>query len=126
MEQFDNEQILQKLEQLMEAHKFTRYKLAKQSGIKMSTITTIFNKRSTVSLVNLCKMCGAFGLPLSEFFASLEGRTEGNANGVFPREWWRSLSEEEQKKVSAVMFSVAELYRKNDDNEKDNEKGSCR
>lgn len=122
MDQFDNEQILQKLEQLMEAHRFTRYRLAKLSGIKMSTITTIFNKRSTVSLVNLCKMCGAFGLPLSEFFASLEGRADGNVDCVFPMEWWRSLSAEEQKKVASVMFLVAELYRRDDEDEK----GSCR
>ena len=72
----DNESVLKKIEELMRQRGYTKYKLAKLSGISKSTITTIFNKRSTVSLYNLSRICCAFNLTLSEFFAMMEGKSD--------------------------------------------------
>lgn len=108
----ENERILEKIEELMAQHEYTKYKLAKLSGIKKSTITTIFTKRSTVSVYNLSKMCKAFDLTLSEFFAMLEGEPRTDKIQNFPVEWWRSLQPETRRKVSAMMFTMAELVEK--------------
>ena len=80
----DNESVLKKIEELMLQRGYTRYMLAKVSGISKSTITTIFNRRSTMSLYNLSKVCRAFDLTLSEFFSMLEGKTENGLLQDFP------------------------------------------
>lgn len=104
----DNERVLEKIEELMKQHKFSKYRLAKESGIKKSTVTTIFNKRSTVSLYNLSKMCKAFDLTLSEFFAMLEEpKTETGQD--FPLNWWHSLPPDKRRQVATIMYAVAEL-----------------
>ncbi len=108
----ENERILEKIEELMAEHEFTKYRLAKLSGIKKSTITTIFTKRSTVSVYNLSKMCKAFDLTLSEFFAMLEGEPRTDRIQNFPVEWWNSLQPDTRRKVSAMMFTMAELVEK--------------
>lgn len=105
----DNESVLEKIEELMSQHGYTRYKLAKLSGISKSTITTIFNKRSTMSLYNLSKICKAFDLTLSEFFAMLEGNPEAGIIQDFPLEWWASLPPEKRRQVTTIMRVVAEL-----------------
>ena len=105
----DNESELKKIEELMRQRGYTRYKLAKLSGVSKSTITTIFNKRSTISLYNLSKICRAFNLTLSEFFAMLEGKPEAGIIQEFPLEWWSSLPPEKRRQVSAVMYVMAEL-----------------
>ena len=109
----DNERVLEKIEELMAMHGYTRYKLARLSGISKSTITTIFNKRSTVSLNNLYLICGAFNLTLSEFFAMLEDHKEHERIVAdFPTEWWNNLDPDMRRKVSVMMFTMAELLEK--------------
>ena len=105
----ENERILEKLEELMARYEWSKYKLAKLSGISKSTVTTIFTKRSTVSVYNLSLMCRAFNLTLSEFFAMLEGKPEAGIIQEFPLEWWSSLPPEKRRQVSAVMYVMAEL-----------------
>lgn len=112
MNLMDNEVVLEKLEQLMAARNISRYRLAKLSGIKLSTVTTIFNKRSTVSILNLSKMCSAFDLTLSEFFASIEGDPDSSVMCDFPMDWWRSLTDDERRKVSSMMFTIAGLCKR--------------
>lgn len=109
----DNERVLEKIEELMEIHGYTKYKLAQMSGISKSTITTIFNKRSTMSLGNLALICSALDLTLSEFFAMLEkGETGRNVIVDFPVEWWNGLNPEVRRKVSTMMFIMAKLVEK--------------
>ena len=105
----DNESVLKKIEELMRQRGYTKYKLAKLSGISKSTVTTIFNKRSTVSLYNLSQICRAFGLTLSEFLAMLEGKSEEKMIQDFPLEWWSSLPPEKRRQVTTIMRTIAEL-----------------
>lgn len=46
----ENERLLAKIEELMKQRGYSRYRLSQLSGIKQSTLTTMFNKRSTVSI----------------------------------------------------------------------------
>ena len=110
----ENERILEKIEELMAQYGYSKYKLAKLSGIKKSTITTIFTKRSTVSVYNLSLMCKDFNLTLSEFFAMLEGEPRLDAVQDFPLEWWNSLMPEIRRKVATLMFVLAGLMEKED------------
>ena len=108
----ENERILEKLEELMARYEWSKYKLAKLSGISKSTVTTIFTKRSTVSVYNLSLMCRAFNLTLSEFFFFFEGEPRKDMIEDFPVEWWSSLDPETRRKVSTMMFTMASLIEK--------------
>lgn len=105
----DNERVLEKIEELMEQRGYTKYKLAQLSGIQKSTITTMFKKRSTVSIQNLSLMCRAFNLTLTDFFAMLEEIPKTGSLRDFPAEWWESLTPEKRRQVTEIIKKIAEL-----------------
>ena len=64
--------IIDKIYQLMEVRGWTAYMLAEQSGVDPSTIGHMFAKRHAPKIATLEKICKAFGITLSEFFADGE------------------------------------------------------
>ena len=103
----DNERILRKIEELMELRGMTRYRLSKMSGIKQSTLTTMLNKRSVISISSLDKICRAFGLQLSEFFAMIEENREQDGLTDFPVAEWEPLPSEHKQ----VLVGIMQLFR---------------
>ena len=57
------------IRQNREARGWTEYQLAERSGLPQSTISSWYKKGMTPSFSSLEKICGAFGLTLSQFFA---------------------------------------------------------
>ena len=55
-----------------EARGWTEYQLAERSGLPQSTISSWYQKGMTPSFSSLEKICDAFGLTLSQFFADGE------------------------------------------------------
>ena len=53
-----------------EARGWTEYQLAERSGLPQSTISSWYQKGMTPSFSSLEKICDAFGLTLSQFFAA--------------------------------------------------------
>lgn len=108
----DNEQILDLIEELMKQREMTRYKLAKMSGIKHSTLTTMLNKRSIVSITNLNKICRAFDMKLSEFVSLLEDNTETRRINDFPVSEWEPLTPEYKHLIVYMMRGMNGILRK--------------
>ena len=48
---------------------WSEYDLAKHSGLTQSTISTWYRKNQTPTIQSLEKICNAFGITLSHFFA---------------------------------------------------------
>lgn len=88
----DNELILKKIEHLMRLWGYSKYQLAKASGISQSTLTTIFTKRSAISLDKLEKISSAFHISLSDFIKLMEEYPEPQDNGEFPVLVWEQLA----------------------------------
>ena len=61
--------ILSMIRQKREARGWTEYQLAERSGLPQSTISSWYKKGMTPSFSSLEKICDAFGLTLSQFFA---------------------------------------------------------
>ena len=80
----ENERLLAKIEELMKQRGYSRYRLSQLSGIKQSTLTTMFNKRSTVSIDTLTKISKAFGMKCSEFLSLVEDTPEEHTAKDFP------------------------------------------
>ncbi len=53
--------------------KWSLYDLATHAGMKSITISTWYNNSATPSIPSLVKICDAFQITLSEFFAKAEG-----------------------------------------------------
>lgn len=62
--------VLKRIEELLEFNHWSVYKLAKESGLSYSSLNNIFNRRTCPSIVTLEKICSGFGISLSEFFNS--------------------------------------------------------
>lgn len=49
---------------------WTEYQLAEQSGLTQSTISSWYRKNMLPNIASLEKICNAFGITLSQFFAT--------------------------------------------------------
>ena len=59
---------LTRLKQLMKQKKMSTYKLAQESGLPLSTITSLFRKGNCPTIPTLEGLCAGLGISLSEFF----------------------------------------------------------
>lgn len=81
---------------------WTEYQLAERSGLPQSTISSWYRKNMMPTIPSLEKICGAFGITLSQLFA--EGDVPVALTDVQKKllERWTRLNEEQQ----AVIFSL--------------------
>lgn len=60
-----------RIEELMQQHKITQYKLSQLSGVSQSTISDIrLKKNKSVNMTIIHELADGLGLGLDEFFAS--------------------------------------------------------
>lgn len=55
--------------ELMSQRNWTAYKLAKQADLSETTISNMFKREQMPTLYTLGRICDAFGITLSQFFA---------------------------------------------------------
>ena len=58
-----------RLQQLLDERGWTRYRLAKESGLSESTIANIFKRGNVPSFATLEVICDGFKITLAKFFA---------------------------------------------------------
>lgn len=61
--------VLDRILQLRLERNWTEYRLAEESGIAQTTISSWFSKNITPTIPSLTNICRAFNISLSEFFA---------------------------------------------------------
>ena len=61
---------LERIQQLLKAQGWTKYRLAKESGLAQSTIINIFNHNTVPSIITLEAICKAFNITIAQFFAT--------------------------------------------------------
>ena len=94
--------ILERLNALLKARGWTRYRLSKESGLTESTLANIFQRNAMPSLDTLECICAGFGITLSQFFADGELiELTPDLKEVFDN--WRTLTPE-QKNATLVMM----------------------
>lgn len=64
--------IIERIEELCEQKKLSRYRLSQKSGISQSSISTLMNRKSMPTIQTLEKICGGIGITLAQFFAKDE------------------------------------------------------
>lgn len=62
------DQVIERINFLLEFNHWSVYKLAKESSIPYSNLNNIFNRNTCPTIPTLQKICNGFNISLSEFF----------------------------------------------------------
>jgi transcriptional regulator with XRE-family HTH domain len=85
------------------ARGWTEYQLAEQAGLPQSTVSSWYRKKLTPSVTSLEKVCGAFGITMSQLFAEEAGTvtlTEGQRQLL---ERWNKLNDGQKEALLHLM-----------------------
>lgn len=101
--------IIDRIEELCAAHKMSRYALSQKSGISQASISTLLNRKSVPTVHTLEKICSAFGITLSQFFA-VDGKIlDLTKEQKEVLEIWGMLSEHDKERVMAYMKGILRI-----------------
>lgn len=86
------------------------YDLAAHSEMKLTTISTWYNENAIPSIPSLVKICDAFQITLSEFFAKVEG-SESTPVVLTPQQMqiidrWSVLRPDQQEAVLSLLNTI--------------------
>lgn len=105
MPEFD---VVKRIRDICGEYSWTYYRLAKESGITYSTLNAMMKKGTIPSVPTLEKICGGFGISLSQFFSeddTVAALTEGEKQYLMN---WNDLTEE--NKACADKFVLFLLH----------------
>lgn len=102
---------LERLQQILDARGWTRYRLARECGLDSSTIANIYKRHAMPSIPTLEIICKGFGITMSQFFA------EDDMVEVTPElkelfEYWITLTPDQKE---ATLTMVRAFQRTNKD-----------
>ncbi len=96
--------ILNTIIKYREERGWTEYQLAERSGLPQSTISSWYRKNMIPTVPSLEKICTAFGITLSQLFATGDNIVSLTESQRKLLESWSRLTEEQQ----AVIFALIE------------------
>ncbi len=88
--------VIDRIKELCCEYSWSYYRLAKESGIAYSTLSTMFRKTGTPSVETIEKICNAFGIPLSQFFLEIEEQCPSDRRRAAYLRCWEKLTPENQ------------------------------
>lgn len=94
-----------RLQKLLDARNWSKYKLAKNSNLSESTIANIYKRNNVPSIPTLEAICKGFGITLSQFFADWEMvELTPELKELF--DGWLSLTIEQKTAVLQIIKSM--------------------
>ncbi|MDE6764511.1 MAG: helix-turn-helix domain-containing protein [Oscillospiraceae bacterium] len=98
--------ILERILQLREERGWTEYRLSEESGIAQSTISSWFRKNVNPSKVSLEKICKAFNITMSQFFAFNNDPVDLTDKQRQVLENWNKLNSKQQDIILELLMSM--------------------
>lgn len=97
--------IIDRLKDLQQRHGWSDYKIVKEAGLSPNTVSNIYRRGNTPSMVTLEALCKAFGITMAQFFA------EGEMIEITPElrmlfDKWSTLTEEQK----AALWQILKTY----------------
>ena len=107
LNQNPDEFVLKQIKNLCNERNWSLYRLSMESSIPYSTLNNLFRRGNVPSINTLCKICDAFHMSLSEFFA---GNNEA-LSSLNPEQQnligcWNLLSEEDKALVKTYIAGL--------------------
>lgn len=84
--------VVGRIRELNKRRNWSDYRLAKEAGIPQSTLSNLLHRGNIPSLYTLERICQAFGISLSEFFAS-------------PCFDYKALEEDEESRQLVILYN---------------------
>jgi transcriptional regulator with XRE-family HTH domain len=98
--------IIDRIEQLCESKKMSRYRLAQKSGISQSSISTLLNRKSVPTIQTLEKICDGFGITLAQFFIEDDKKIDLTSEQQKVLKTWDGLTDSEKELVQAYVQGI--------------------
>lgn len=95
--------VLKRITELRDARNWTEYRLSTEAEMSQSTISTWYKKNMIPSLASLEKICKAFHITLSQFFAEGEEGFPLTQEQKELLEHWSSLDDQRKKALLTLM-----------------------
>lgn len=89
--------VIERINELCAVRAWTYYRLAKESGIAYSTLSTTLHKSHAPSISTLIKICDGFGISLAEFFDEQSGAALLTTEEKQHLHFWRSLTADNRR-----------------------------
>ena len=89
-----------------EARGWSEYQLAERSGLPQSTISSWYRKNLIPTLPSLRKICDAFGITLSQFFAEGDVAVSLTASQKKLLKSWSRLNQEQQHAIITLIETM--------------------
>lgn len=94
-----------RLEKLLKEKGWTKYRLAKESGLSESTIINMFARNTVPTIASLEVICKAFKITMSQFFADDEMiELSPELKELFQQ--WTYLSDEQKDAVMKIIKTM--------------------
>jgi len=98
--------ILDKISKLREKKGWTEYRLAEESKLPQSTISSWYSKNMTPSVASIEKICMAFGITLSQFFADEKTPVVLTDEQYRMLEEWNALTAEQKEVIFNLLKTM--------------------
>ena len=98
--------ILEKITALRISRNWTEYKLSEEAGLPQSTISSWYGKKMTPSFSSLEKICNAFGITMSQFFANDSESVSLTEQQKEMLNKWNSLNEKQKKSLLQFLDNI--------------------
>lgn len=94
--------VIKRLKTLTQDRHWSQYRLAKEADLPQTTIANIFSRGTIPSVFTLDRLCRAFDISLSEFFAEEAADNDDPEERELNRNW-RTLSPRQQEIVLELL-----------------------
>ena len=98
--------ILDRILELRERRGWTEYRLAEEAKLPQSTISSWYSKKMTPSVSSLEKICMAFDMTLSQFFADESSLVDLTSAQREMLEEWNALTNEQKKIIVSLLKTM--------------------
>lgn len=97
---------LKRVQQFMEQRGWTEYRLAKETGLPLSTITNMFRRQTAPTIPTLEIICQGLGITLSQFFAQEDNMVELTNEQLAMFHQWATLTKRQKELVAELINNM--------------------
>ena len=97
--------VLERIKKLQEERGWSMYKLAEESMLTQSTLSNMFVRKSYPSIPTLIKICDAFEISLSDFFAD-SNESDFSTDEIMLLNNYRKLSNKNKEAVKNLVSNL--------------------
>ena len=98
--------IIARIEKMCKKKGISRYRLAQESGIAQSSISTLLNRKSVPTIQTLEKICEGLDITLAQFFAGDDEFPDLTAEQKQLLDNWNKMDDHQKELVKAYMQGI--------------------